>query len=238
TKINTVVKTNLSYRMIALFTSLLLFSSAFSQDLKLWYKQPADKWVEALPVGNGRIGAMIFGGVASDRIQFNEETLWTGEPRQYSRPGAYRYLDSIRQLLFAGKQKEAEALAEAQFMGLKSTEEDNRAWIKKVTGDIKFAAPGFHDKARKTMKVPSWDGWETVGFEGLDGAVWLRTSFVLPADWKEQDMVVDFNRIRDYDYTYVNGVLVGSQQNAAGRKYTVAKNILRKGKNTIAILVL
>src|SRR6266700_2798278 len=90
---------------------------ATAQDLKLWYNSPAIKWTEALPVGNGRIGAMIFGGIESDRIQFNEETLWTGGPRDYNRKGAYRSLDTIRQLLFQGKQKEAETLAEKEFMG-------------------------------------------------------------------------------------------------------------------------
>ena len=120
-----------------LLTLLLLISMKFlvAQDLKLWYKQPAVKWTEALPVGNGRIGAMLFGGVENDRIQFNEETLWSGEPRSYSRPGAYKYLDSIRNLLFAGKQKEAEALAEKEFMGLKSFEADRSSWIKTVTAD-------------------------------------------------------------------------------------------------------
>ncbi len=209
-----------------------------AQDLKLWYKQPAVKWTEALPVGNGRIGAMIFGGVENDRIQFNEETLWSGAPRNYSRPGAYKYLDSIRQLLFAGEQKEAEALAEKEFMGLKSFEAERSGWIATVTADKKYAATNFDDSQWKTMTVPHWDGWETVGFEALDGAVWLRTSFVLPDDWKEEDMVVDFNRIRDWDYTYVNGQLIGTQQNTEGRKYTVAKNLLHKGKNTIAILIL
>ncbi len=209
-----------------------------AQDLKLWYNKPAVKWTEALPVGNGRIGAMLFGGIENDRIQFNEETLWNGEPRAYSRPGAYKYLDSIRQLLFAGKQKEAEALAEKEFMGLKSYDGEKAGWIAKVTADTKYAAPALDDSKWKTMTVPSWDGWETVGFEGMDGAVWLRTSFVLPEDWIEEDMVFDFNRIRDHDFTYVNGVLVGSQQNTEARKYTVAKNILHKGKNTIAILVL
>ena len=209
-----------------------------AQDSKLWYKQPAVKWTEALPIGNGRIGAMVFGGVDIDRIQFNEETLWTGTPRNYSRPGAYKYLDSIRHLLFAGKQKEAEALAEKEFMGLKSSEGEKNSWISKVTAEKKYAAANFDDSKWSEMKVPSWDGWETVGFEGLDGAVWLRTSFILPDDWKRKDMVLDMNRIRDNDYTYVNGVLVGSQQNAEARKYTVDKNVLHKGKNTIAILVL
>ncbi len=209
-----------------------------AQDLKLWYPRPAVKWTEALPLGNGRIGAMLFGGIENDRIQYNEETLWNGEPRVYSRPGAYKYLDSIRQLLFQGKQKEAEALAEKEFMSLKSYDGEKAGWITKVTTDKKYAAPGFDDSKWLTMTVPSWDGWETVGHEGLDGAVWFRKSFVLPDDWKEEELVFDFNRIRDWDYTYVNGQLVGSQQNTEGRKYTVAKNILHKGKNTIAILVL
>lgn len=230
----------MTYKRI-FFVFALLFScnaSVTAQDLKLWYPRPAVKWTEALPIGNGRIGAMLFGGIENDRIQFNEETLWTGEPRNYSRPGAYKYLDSIRRLLVEGKQKEAEALAEKEFMGLKSYDGERSGWITKVTADKKYAAPNFDDSKWQTMTVPSWDGWESLGFEGLDGAVWLRTSFVLPDDWKEEDMIADFNRIRDYDYTYVNGVLVGSQQNTEGRKYTVAKNILHKGKNTIAILVL
>lgn len=222
-----------------LFYAVCLFTGSLSaQDMKLWYRQPAVKWTEALPIGNGRLGAMVFGGVENEQLQFNEETLWSGEPRSYSRPGAYRYLDSIRQLLLAGKQKEAEALAEKEFMGQKSFEAERSAWINASTADKKYAAPDFDDSQWKNMYVPSWDGWETVGFGGLDGAVWLRTSFVLPDNWQETDMIADFNRIRDYDYTYVNGVLVGSQQNTEGRKYNVAKNLLHKGKNSIAILVL
>ena len=222
-----------------LFSAVFLYTGAVTaQDLTLWYRQPAVKWTEALPIGNGRLGAMVFGGVENDQIQFNEETLWSGEPRSYSRPGAFRYLDSIRGLLFAGKQNEAEALAEKEFMGTKSFEAERSAWINASTAEKKYAAPDFDDSQWKQMYVPSWDGWETVGFGGLDGAVWLRTSFVLPDNWSGEDMIADFNRIRDHDFTYVNGVLVGSQQNTEGRKYKVAKNLLHKGKNSIAILVL
>jgi alpha-L-fucosidase 2 len=229
-----------------LLIAVLLSATLFAQDTKLWYKQPAVKWTEALPVGNGRIGAMLFGGVENDHIQFNEETLWSGEPRAYSRPGAYKYLDSIRNFLFAGKQKEAEALAEKEFLGLKSFEArpddlvgrgEKIGWIAKVTAEKKYAAENFDDSKWKTMTVPHWDGWETVGFETLDGAVWLRTTFVLE-DEPTADMIADLNRIRDNDYTFVNGTLVGSQQNIEGRKYTVTKNILHKGKNIIAVLVL
>ena len=82
----------------------------------LWYNQPAQKWTEALPIGNGRLGAMIFGGVPDERIQFNEDTLWTGHPHDYVRAGASNQLATIRQLLAAGKVKEAVTLAHDKFL--------------------------------------------------------------------------------------------------------------------------
>src|SRR3954451_20149602 len=101
---------------------LLLATLASALDAQspnaLWYRQPAKLWVEALPVGNGRLGAMVFGGVDRERIQFNESTVWTGEPHDYAHTGAYRSLDKIRELLWAGKQKEAEDLAMQEFMGV------------------------------------------------------------------------------------------------------------------------
>lgn len=86
--------------------------------LSLWYRQPAARWVEALPVGNGRLGAMVFGGIRRERIQFNEQTLWNGEPHEYQHPGARNSLPAIRELLFQGRQKEAEDLAAKTFMSL------------------------------------------------------------------------------------------------------------------------
>src|ERR1035437_4886113 len=84
--------------------------------LALWYNQPAVLWTDALPVGNGHMGAMIFGGAAHERIQFNEHTVWTGEPHDYAHKGAAQSLAKIRELLWAGKQKEAEDLAMKEFM--------------------------------------------------------------------------------------------------------------------------
>ncbi|MFA5327712.1 MAG: glycoside hydrolase family 95 protein [Prolixibacteraceae bacterium] len=104
--------------------------------LKLWYTKPAVKWTEALPIGNGRLGAMIFGGVENDRIQFNEETLWTGAPNDYAHKGAYQYLDQIRQLLFDGKQKVAEDLAEKEFMGVPMRQRAYQAF-----GDLTISFP-------------------------------------------------------------------------------------------------
>jgi alpha-L-fucosidase 2 len=62
-------------------------NSQIGNDLKLWYEHAASSWEEALPIGNGRLGAMVFGGPAVDRIQFNEETLWSGRPHDYSNQG-------------------------------------------------------------------------------------------------------------------------------------------------------
>jgi alpha-L-fucosidase 2 len=224
---------------VSLFLLLALF--AFGQDLKLWYNKPAAKWTDALPLGNGRLGAMIFGGIEKDRVQFNEETLWTGEPRDYNRKGAYKYLPQLRQLLFDGKQKEAEALAEKQFMGLKSSEGARAEWIKKVTTFSKQnnpSLPAFDDSKWGEMKMPAYDGWESVGFEGLDGALWFRTAFDLSEAWQGKDLVLDLNRIRDVDYTYINGKLIGHTESTDPRKYVVPKEALVKGRNVIAIQVL
>src|SRR5277367_6520898 len=78
-------------------------SAAQAETNVLWYAQPAAKWTEALPIGNGRLGAMIFGGTTEERIQFNEDTLWTGHPHDYVRAGASNSLPQIRQLLADGK---------------------------------------------------------------------------------------------------------------------------------------
>ena len=78
----------------------------------LWYQQPAVKWEEALPVGNGRLGAMVFGGTAEERLQLNESTLWGGLPHDYSNPEAGQHLAELRRLIFAGKIPEAEELGQ------------------------------------------------------------------------------------------------------------------------------
>ncbi|HYW78383.1 MAG TPA: glycoside hydrolase family 95 protein, partial [Thermoguttaceae bacterium] len=84
----------------------------------LWYDQPAEKWTEALPIGNGRFGAMVFGGTDAERIQFNDDTLWVGEPHDYSHDGAAEYLPAIRKLLFEDKQSDAQKLAGEHFMSV------------------------------------------------------------------------------------------------------------------------
>ena len=84
--------------------------------LRLWYRRPATQWVEALPLGNGRLGAMVWGGAKHERIQLNEETLYAGGPYDPTPPGALAALPEVRRLLFAGEYARAEALANATMM--------------------------------------------------------------------------------------------------------------------------
>jgi len=85
--------------------------------LTLWYRHPASAWNVALPVGNGRLGAMVFGGITHERIQLNEDTLWDGYERDTTNPKALEALSEVQRLLFQGKNEEATRLAQANMMG-------------------------------------------------------------------------------------------------------------------------
>src|SRR6478735_3666987 len=95
----------------SLALGLLLFTSAFAAPLELRYTQPAEKWTEALPVGNGRLGAMVFGGVTNERLQLNEATLWSGGPRDWNNPGAREILPQVRAAALAGDYAKATELS-------------------------------------------------------------------------------------------------------------------------------
>lgn len=86
-------------------------------DLKLWYTTPAQAWINALPIGNGRLGAMVFGGVPQERLQLNEDTLWSGAPRQWNNARALDALPEVRRLVFEERYAEANELAK-QMQGL------------------------------------------------------------------------------------------------------------------------
>src|SRR5688572_2645006 len=84
--------------------------------LKLWYKQPAKEWVEALPVGNGRLGAMVYGDPWKEKLQLNESTVWAGQPNRNDNPDAKAALPEVRKLIFEGKYKEAQDLVNKKFI--------------------------------------------------------------------------------------------------------------------------
>jgi alpha-L-fucosidase 2 len=94
-----------------------LAEAARPSELKLWYDKPATVWTEALPIGNGRLAAMVFGGVAEERLALNEGTIWAGGPHDYDNPEALAALPEIRRMIFEGRYKEAHELANEKFMG-------------------------------------------------------------------------------------------------------------------------
>lgn len=134
-------------KILLFFTVILQISCGnitekeLDPSLTLWYNAPAANWNEALPIGNGRLGAMVYGGIENEIIQFNEETLWTGQPHDYAHEGASEVLDEMRQLLWEGKQKEAHKLGNERFMSQPFGQFNYQPF-----GNIKLHFPG-HDSA-------------------------------------------------------------------------------------------
>jgi alpha-L-fucosidase 2 len=89
-----------------------------ARETTLWYDRPATQWLEALPVGNGRMGAMVFGGLPAETFQLNEDTVWAGGPHDYANPAGLAALPKIRELVFAGQWADAESLVQESFMGM------------------------------------------------------------------------------------------------------------------------
>jgi alpha-L-fucosidase 2 len=96
----------------------MLSSADGSSEDELWYTRPVERWLEALPIGNGRLGGMVFGGTAKERIALSESTAWSGAPSTNDvNPNALEHLAQIRQLLFAGKYAEARDLCRKYLLG-------------------------------------------------------------------------------------------------------------------------
>lgn len=156
-------------------------SSGQQHELQLWYPSPANVWTEALPIGNGRMGAMIFGGTEHARIQFNEDTLWTGGPHNYAHEGAADHLETIRSLLFSGKQDEAEQLASRHFMSVPLRQMSYQPF-----GNIVLNFPG-HDQPtdyRRSLDLESAVAKTTYR---VDGVTYTREYF---ASYPDRAIVV------------------------------------------------
>jgi alpha-L-fucosidase 2 len=104
--------------VIALPPSLGTQPSDPRRDLRLWYRQPAANWNEALPIGSGRLGAMVFGGIEQEHLQLNEDTVWAGEKRDRLNPAGPAAVKEVRRLLAEGKAVEAEALADKAIIAI------------------------------------------------------------------------------------------------------------------------
>ncbi|ETZ21515.1 glycoside hydrolase N-terminal domain-containing protein [Pedobacter sp. V48] len=135
--------TNLKTIIVAYALFMGITISAFSQekDLKLWYKSPAGTvWEAALPIGNGRLAAMIYGNTAHEKISLNESTVWSGSPNRNDNPDALGALPEVRKLLFEDKYLEANALAEKTIQSKK-----NNGMKYQPVGDLNLDFPGHED---------------------------------------------------------------------------------------------
>lgn len=134
--------------------ALMCARCADAGELELWYRQPASQWVEALPVGNGRLGAMVFGGTAKERLQLNEDSLWLGWPDDRDNPEALPALQKIRELLFAGKHEEAQELTNRTQICLPGEKGSFGSYT--TLGDLTIEFPG-HEAGTEYQRSLSLD---------------------------------------------------------------------------------
>lgn len=138
-----------------------------NNDLKLWYNQPAQNWNEALPIGNGRIGAMIFGGVSQDHLQLNEETIWAGEPGNNVLPALKELLPAIRKLIFDGKNAEAQALA-LEALPRHAAPDNNYGMPYQTLGDLYLTFPGHESPVNYRRELDIANATATVNYDLAD----------------------------------------------------------------------
>ncbi|MEQ4719491.1 glycoside hydrolase family 95 protein [Nonomuraea sp. B19D2] len=161
--------------------SLLVTSPAFatepgSNPLVLWYKRPAAAWLEATPIGCGRLGAMVFGGVATERLQLNEDSIWAGGPHDYDNPEALAALPQIRQLVWEDKWQAAQNLADKKFLGKPS---EQAAY--QVLGDLALTYPGSAEFTEYRRELDLTRAVTTVTFV-RDGVRHTREAFASNPD--------------------------------------------------------
>ena len=125
---------------LSAFLVTITVQAQSKSDLKLWYNKPAAIWNEALPLGNGRLGAMVFGNPSIERLQLNEETIWAGSPNSNAHTKSLAALPVVRKLIFEGKFDEAHALADKEMMS-----QTNNGMPYQTFGSVYISFSG-HDK--------------------------------------------------------------------------------------------
>ena len=144
----------------------------------LWYRQPARNWNEALPVGNGRLGGMVYGGVSREWIQLNEDSLWSGAAIDYYKPNGPAIVKQARELMFAGKYGDVEKLIKGKFL---SARLPSGTHTYQMLGDLELTFPSA-DKVKNYRRDLDLDqAVARVQYE-VDGVGYLREIFSSPAD--------------------------------------------------------
>jgi len=128
------------------FLLIMLCRTAFADEVadgfyKLWYQKPAANWNQALPIGNGRLGAMVFGGLEREQIQINEETIWAGGPGNNAHQDLFPTMEKLRELVFQGDYKKAQDLAN-EAMPRRAAENNNYGMPYQLAGDLIADFPG------------------------------------------------------------------------------------------------
>ena len=158
----------------------LLWASSYlqaaAQEYKLWYDEPAQVWTEALPLGNGRLGAMVFGNPGVEHIQLNEETIWAGRPNNNANPDALEYIPKVRRLVFEGKYLEAQTLATEKVMA-----KTNSGMPYQSFGDLHISFPG-HTRYSDYYRELSLDSARTIVRYKVDGVTYQRETLTSFAD--------------------------------------------------------
>ena len=144
--------------------------------LLLWYDKPASEWTEALPVGNGRLGAMIFGGPANELLQLNEDTLYAGSPYDPNNPQALEALPEARRLIFEGKYKEAHDLVGAKMMA-----NPIKQMPYEPVGDLKISFPD-HDNVTNYRRQLDLDTAIATTTYSIGATTFMREIFASPVD--------------------------------------------------------
>ena len=160
-----------------LLTAVLCLAAvcAAAEDLTLWYSRPAARWTEALPVGNARLGAMVYGGTDCEKIQFNEETFWTGGPYTNNSPKALEALPEVRRLIFGGRNREAQTLLDSTFM----TGRNGMRFLPAGCLTLRFGGHGAATDYRRSLDLRT----ATASTEySADGTGYRRTVFASLAD--------------------------------------------------------
>ena len=133
---------------------LVIVITVNAQESLIWYDRPAQTWTQALPLGNGKIGAMVYGNVAAERIQLNEESIWAGQPNTNVNPSARDYLPQVRDLALAGKNHEAQQMANDHVM---PGENYNSGMPFQPFGDLYISQPlsGNYTNYRRWLSLDS-----------------------------------------------------------------------------------
>ena len=167
------MKRILSTLIICVFTSI----AVNAQQHKLWYSKPASHWLEALPIGNSHLGAMVYGGTDIEQMQLNEETFWSGSPHDNNNPNAKIAIKDVRKLIFAGKEEQADSIIGRSFF----RGPHGQKFLPLGDLSLKFNYQSNSEPTNYRRELNLGDALNTTSFE-VDGVKYDRIVFASQAD--------------------------------------------------------